>query len=113
MAAKRRKRVKRNEDGSMEALAFLENLDGPLTFGRMIWAIRESEEISQADFAKQLGVAPGHLCDIEKGRRMVSAERAARWARELGYPEAFFVKLALQAEVDAAGLKLEVAVQTA
>jgi hypothetical protein len=53
------------------------------------------------------------LCDIEKGRRAVSVERAAEWARKLGYLEAQYVALALQAEVTAAGLDLKVKVEAA
>jgi hypothetical protein len=45
--------------------------------------------------------------------RGVSAERAARWARILGYLEALFVKLAMQAELDAAGIKLKIDVKAA
>jgi len=36
---------------------------------------------------KRLGVSKSHLCDLEKGRKTVSPERAARWAQILGYPE--------------------------
>ena len=61
--------------------------------------------------AKRLGVSRSHLCDIEKGRRVLSAERAARWARTLGYPETLFVELAMQAELDAAGIKLKIEVK--
>jgi len=31
-----------------------------------------SEEMSQAVFAKRLGISSSHLCDIEKGRKVVS-----------------------------------------
>ena len=51
--------------------------------------------------------------DSEKGRRAVSADRAARWARTLGYPDVLFVKLAIQAELDAAGIKLKIEVEAA
>jgi transcriptional regulator with XRE-family HTH domain len=50
-------------------------------------------------------VSKSHLCDIEKGRKTVSPERAAKWARVLGYPESVFVRLAIQGELDAAGLR--------
>jgi transcriptional regulator with XRE-family HTH domain len=77
---------------------------GPLTFGEMIWSIREGEEMSLAQFAKPLGVSRQHLNDIEKGQRSVSVTRAAEWAEILGYPVAQFVRLALQAQLDAGGL---------
>src|SRR4030042_1117341 len=47
---------------------------------------------------------------IEKGGKIVSPERAARYARLLGYSEAQFVRLALQALVEEAGLELTVQV---
>ena len=98
-------------DGAVDARAFLERLNGgPLTFGDLLAAIREGEELSLSAFAAQLGTTAAKICDIEKGRRGVSPERAAAWAKLLGYSEAQFVKLALQAQLDAADLAFEVAV---
>lgn len=81
---------------------------GPLTFGRLIRAIREGEDLSLATLAGRLNVSRTHLSDIELGRRAVSVERAAAWARKLGYHAEQFVALALQAEVERAGLALDV-----
>jgi len=61
---------------------------GPLTFGKMLQAVRDGDELTLEVFAKRIGVSRQSLCDIEKGRKGVSPERAARWARLLGYPEA-------------------------
>ena len=98
----------------INARKHLEKLTGgPLTFGRLINATRLSEGMSLESFARQLGVSRAYLCDVEKGRRAVSVERAASWARKLGYLEAQYVALALQAEVNAAGLKLRVSVEAA
>ena len=98
----------------IDARKYLEKLiGGPLTFGGMINATRLSEEMSLEAFARQLGISRAYLCDIEKGRRAVSVQRAAEWARKLGYLEAQYVALALQAEVTAAGLKLRVSVDAA
>jgi transcriptional regulator with XRE-family HTH domain len=93
-----------------EAAAFLEKLVGPLTLGRFLEAIREGEGWSQEAMGRRLGVSRAHICDIEKGRRTVSPERAARFAKILGYSEEQMVELALQAEVDAAKLHLQVSV---
>jgi hypothetical protein len=57
-----------------------------------------------------LGISKSHLCDIEKGRKLVSPERAARFAEILGYLPATFVRLALQDIVDRAELGLPVTV---
>lgn len=91
----------------------LEEIVGPLTFGRVVWARRLGDELTLEALASKLGVSRGHLCDIEKGRRSVSPERAARWAKLLGESESVFVELALQAELDAAGLKYRVTVEAA
>lgn len=96
------------------AVKYLEKLrGGPLTFGALLRSIRESDKHTLEGLAKCLSVSRSHLCDIEKERRGVSAERAARWARILGYPEALFVKLAMQAALDAAGIKLKIDVRAA
>ena len=94
-----------------DALKFLSKLTGgPVTINKLLWAIRSGEELSQPKFAKILGISRSHLNDIEKGRKLVSAERAARFAKALGYSEDRFVELALQAIVDQLGLKLKVKV---
>lgn len=94
--------------GKRAVARFLEELVGPLTFGGSVEAIRLGEESSQADFAARLGVSKQHLCDIEKGRRGVSVERAAAWAQLLGYSEPVFIKLAVQDQLARAGLLYEV-----
>jgi plasmid maintenance system antidote protein VapI len=86
---------------------------GPLTLGALLRSIRQTDEYAVAGLARRLGTSRAHLSEVEERRRLVSAARAARWARTLGYPEALFVKLALQAQLDAAGLKLRVDVTPA
>lgn len=81
---------------------------GPLTMARVLKAIRETDELSQIDFAKLLGISRQNLCDLEKSRKMVSPSRAAVFAQKLGYPPAYFIQLALQEELDRAGVKLTV-----
>src|SRR5262245_58170126 len=93
------------------AVAVLEErAGGPLTFGRLLAAIRRGEAETQAVFAARLGIPKQHLSDIEHGRRGVSVERAAAWAAVLGYHAGQFVELALQAQVRAAGLPFTVTV---
>lgn len=89
------------------AMRFLEKITGgPLTFGRMLQSIRMGEEKSLDVFAQLLDISRTNLSDIEHGRRGVSVERAARWAELLGYSQTQFVRLALQAQLDKAGLEL-------
>ena len=97
-----------------KAMKYLERVAGrPLTLGGLIESIRLGEEMSQAAFARKLGVSPSHLCDIEKGRKVVGAERAARFAKILGRSPEQFVRLSLQELIDEAGLKMRVNIDAA
>jgi transcriptional regulator with XRE-family HTH domain len=75
--------------------------------------LRRDDKLSQAKFAKKLGLTSQKLYDIEKGRRQVSPERAAQFAKKLGHPIEVFVRLALQDQVNEGGLKLKVSVEAA
>jgi transcriptional regulator with XRE-family HTH domain len=95
-----------------KAVEFLEAVTGgPLTLNGLLESLRLCEELSQVEFAKQLKISPSHLCDIEKGRKLVSPGRAAKFAKILGYSEIQFVRLALQGILDETGLKMEVNVK--
>jgi transcriptional regulator with XRE-family HTH domain len=97
-----------------EAIRILEKITGgPVTLGRFLEAVRLGEEMTQPQFARKLRISKSHLNDIEKGRKSVSPDRAARFARALGYSQARLVKLALQDLVDRGGLKLHVDVKAA
>jgi transcriptional regulator with XRE-family HTH domain len=96
------------------ALKYLEDITGgPLSLGKFLQSIRLGEEMSQVEFAEQLGISKSHLCDIEKGRKLVSPERAAIFAKTLKYSSEQFVRLALQDQVEKAGLKFKVKIEAA
>lgn len=108
------RRRKQQSKKSLDAMAFLDNLIGePMSFANTLRNIRETDELTQAEVADVVGVTRAHICDIEKGRKFVSPERAARFAKALGYSEAQFVRLALQDQVRAAGLKMTVRIDAA
>lgn len=94
-----------------KTLKNIEKITGQkLTLGKLIWAIRQSEETSQVDFANRLGMSKQHLCDIEHNRKPISPKLAAKYARILGYPQKQFIRLALQDWVDREGLNVEIEV---
>jgi transcriptional regulator with XRE-family HTH domain len=100
---------RRTSSGAVDARPFLEQVvGGPIGLGALIEAIRQAEEETQTQFAARLGVSRSHLCDIEKGRKVVSPERAARFAELLGYSPDQFVRLALQDSVNRTGLRYTV-----
>lgn len=115
MTTERKRRTRASgRGGSVDAVTFVHRLlGGPPGFGDLIEAIREGEGMSQTEFAALLGVSKSHLCDIEKGRKAVSPERAARFAELLGYSTENFVRLSLQDAIDRAGLRYTVQVKAA
>jgi DNA-binding XRE family transcriptional regulator len=89
----------------------LEKEFGPLTFGNSLESYRLGEEMSQKDFAKKLGITAQSLCDLEKGRRVPSVERAAKIAKKLHEPIETWVTLAISDMMREAHLDLKVEVK--
>ena len=97
-----------------KTMKFLENLSGgPLSLPELLTSIRLGEEMSYETFARKLGISRSHLCDIEKGRKSVSLDRAIEFAKVLGYSTDQFARLALQTQVNNAGLKYKVRIDAA
>lgn len=84
-----------------------------LSLSHMLESIREGEEESLAVFAKKLGISASHLCDIEKGRKVVSPSRAAQFAKSLGYSESQFIRFAIQDDLSRHGLNFKISVERA
>jgi len=81
------------------------------TFGTMLHAIRESEELSLSNFAKLLKITPQKLCDIEKGRRIVSPKTAAEFAKILGDSPEYFVVKCLQDELNRDNIDIQLCIK--
>ena len=92
----------------MVGIESLEEKYGTMTLGLFLKALREADEVSQISFAKRLKISRANLCDLEKERKLVSPERAARFARILKVPETALVRLALQDLLRAAHLDYRV-----
>ena len=100
-----------NRNSKSDGLKILERISGgPLSFSELLNSIRLAENMSHSDFASKLQISRSHLCDIEKGRKAVSLARAIEFAEILGYSKDQFAKLALQTQVDSAGLKFKVSI---
>jgi len=89
-------------------LPTLEKDVGPLTFGMFLRVARNSLGLNQAGMAKKLGIARGTLCDIEKGRQLVTTALAVKVARKAGLSEELAVKACLQDQVNKVKLKRRV-----
>lgn len=94
---------------SDKSLAFLENLTGKkMTLGNLLGSIRECDEMTQTAFAKKLKVSRQYLCDVERGRRIVSTKAAAEFAKKLGYSPMQFIRLAIQDELNKNGFHFDI-----
>lgn len=91
----------------------LEAKFGPMTIALFLKSFREADDISQTNFAKKLKISRANLCDLEKGRKLISPERAAKIARTLKISESILVKLAIQDMLRAANLKYTISLNAA
>jgi transcriptional regulator with XRE-family HTH domain len=91
----------------------LEKKRGKLTIGELLRSWRLSEEMSLKDFGKLLGLSVSNLCDIEKGRKGVSPEKAEQIAKALKVPPALLVRLSIEESLQSAGLKYLVDIKPA
>ena len=96
-----------------EASRFLKELVGPLTFAKALQSTRLADELSQAQCALMLGISRAHLCDIEKGRRMVSPARAAQFAKRLGYHPLQWAQIAAEDWLKHEGFRGSVTIEAA
>jgi transcriptional regulator with XRE-family HTH domain len=95
------------------ARKYLEKSVGRLTLGKAIRSIRQGEGKSQIDFAKKLGVSKQYLCDLEHGRKIVSAKKAKHFADILGYSAEHFIALSFQDALKQDGIHMLVEVKVA
>lgn len=74
----------------------LEEMVGPINFGMFVRVCRTSLDLTQVEMAKKLKMARGTLCDIEKGRQLVSPKLALKIAKIAGMHEQFALELCLE-----------------
>ncbi len=98
---------KRKKYGSKD----LEKRLGKLSVGEFLHTWRLTEELSLKDFGKLAGLSIANLCDIEKGRKGVSPEKAEKIAKAIGVPPELLVRLSIEADLQAAGLRYEVEIR--
>ena len=90
------------------AAILLEKEIGPLTFGMFFNAARTNLDLTQAEMGKKLGISKSAVCDIEKGRHLVSPKRALEIAKKVGFSEQLAIKLCLQDQLARDKIKMEV-----
>ena len=90
------------------ALKLLEKEIGPTTFGHLLVAARGILNLTQEKMGKKLGVSRSVVCDIEKGRYLVSLKLAIKIAKKSGIPEVTAVRLCLQDQLRRDKIKMKI-----
>lgn len=93
--------------------ALLKRELGPMTFGGFLRGARIARDMTQVDMARFLGIGRSTLCDIEKGRQLVSPKLAAQIAGACGLSRMLAVETALMDQIRQAGLSMRVVVKPA
>ncbi len=88
----------------------IEKIYGPLTFGVLLKAHREADDLSQVEMAKKVKLSKQALNDIENGRKIPSISRAVTLAKKVGILPELAVELVLQDQVNREKLKMTVKV---
>lgn len=78
------------------------------SFGSFLRAARTATDTTQAEMATLLHVSKSVVCDIEKGRQLVSPALALKIAKKAGLSEKLAVKLCLQDQLKRAKIKFAV-----
>jgi transcriptional regulator with XRE-family HTH domain len=102
-----------NYDDLIDAKAYLDKKFGPFTFAMYARAMRTSKDMTQKEFACFLKMAPGTLCDIEKGRQLVSPTLAKKIAKKAGMSEILAVQVCLEDQLRKAKIKYKVTLEAA
>ncbi len=100
-----------NIKNKIRAKTIIKKLIGPISFGEMLRSYRQSQELNLVETALLLGISKQDLCNIEKGRKLVSVERAILFAESLKMPKLTFARYALQDQLTKAGLKGEILIK--
>jgi DNA-binding XRE family transcriptional regulator len=95
------------------ASEFFESHLGPMTFGQFLTAARTSVDMSQIELARKLKVSRSMICDIEKGRVLVSPALAVKIAKLGHFPSDMAVKYCLQDQLRRAKIKFNIHVLAA
>ena len=89
----------------------MEKKHGPMTFGSVLKAWRQCEEMNQLQFAKKLGISPSSLGDLETGRRIPTPTRVIAIAKKLGIGEDTLVLLSLRDYLRSHGLNYKIVLE--
>jgi transcriptional regulator with XRE-family HTH domain len=70
---------------AIDAILATKNIWKKMTFGGLIRSLRMSDEISQVELARRIGVSKQFLSDVERNRKDVGIVFAKKVSSALGY----------------------------
>ncbi len=91
-----------------EAGKIFEKAQGQLSFATYMLGIRTTMGLSQVEMAKRLGISKAALCEIEKGRTLVSPMAASRYAKKAGFSVSVALEACFQDQLRKAKIKKRV-----
>lgn len=89
----------------------IRKLTGHISFADILLSLRMTQEMTQVQMSTKLGISKQDLCNIEKGRKDVSVQRAVAFAKSLNMPVKVFAKYVLQDQLKKVGIKGEVEIK--
>ena len=75
--------------------------------------IRTTLDLSQVEMAKRLKISKAALCEIEKGRTLVSPKAAVRYAKKAGFSQTVALEACLQDQLRKANIRKRVRIEEA
>ncbi|MFL5814591.1 MAG: helix-turn-helix transcriptional regulator [Bdellovibrionia bacterium] len=96
-----------------DASQVMEKIYGPFTFATFMLGARTTLNLTQAQMAKKLGISKSAVCEIEKGRTLVSAQAAVRYAKKAGFSETVALQACFQDQLRKANIKKRVRIEDA
>lgn len=94
-----------------DASKAFEKAYGPFSFATFMLGIRTTMDLSQVEMAKKLGISKAALCEIEKGRTLVSPHAAVRYAKKAGFSQTVALEACLQDQLRKANIKKRVRIE--
>ena len=91
-----------------EADKVLIKMDGPFSFATYMLGIRTTLDLTQVEMAKKLGISKAALCEIEKGRTLVSPTAAVKYAKKAGFSVTLALEACFQDQLRKASIKKRV-----
>lgn len=91
----------------------LAKASGQFTFATFMLGARTTLDLTQVEMAKRIGISKAALCEIEKGRTLVSPKSALAYAKKAGFSVTLALETCFQDQLRKAKINKRVKIQDA